>query len=216
MIKRLFFLILLVAGLSFTFADETPDLRELPKTETSSEVENVYYLVELDSVDIYKKMIELENKDASYGANIEGIVFGGGLVCVGTFFFVIGIYAINETSDSDDGWCEVVSISIPFYLLGIPVLAYNIHKYNVRKEHAIKRDKYQEAFDRYKVRMQQEGWKSVQLTVVPTLNLANASFGANAILSFQLKKMKSAGIGYFNSDFGNFRGEMRFFLIKTS
>ena len=197
MIKRLFFLFLLVAGLSFTFADETPDLRELPKTETSSEVENVYYLVELDSVDIYKKMIELENKDASYGANIEGIVFGGGLVCVGTFFFVIGIYAINETSDSDDGWGEVVnravggaagrvalSISIPFYLLGIPVLAYNIHKYNVRKEHAIKRDKYQEAFDRYKVRMQQEGWQSVQLRVVPTLNLANASFGANAILSF--------------------------------
>ena len=197
MIKRLFFLFLLVAGLSFTFADETPDLRELPKTEASSEVENVYYLVELDSVDIYKKMIELENKDASYGANIEGIVFGGGLVCVGTFFFVIGIYAINETSDSDDGWGEVVnravggaagrvalSISIPFYLLGIPVLAYNIHKYNVRKEHAIKRDKYQEAFDRYKVRMLQEGWQSVQLRVVPTLNLANASFGANAILSF--------------------------------
>ena len=197
MIKRLFFLILLVAGLSFTFADETPDLRELPKTETSSEVENVYYLVELDSTDIYKELIELENKDASYGANIEGIVFGGGLVCVGTFFFVIGIYAINETSDSDDGWGEVVnravggaagrvalSISIPFYLLGIPVLAYNIHKYNVRKEHAIKRDKYQEAFSRYKVRMQQEGWQSVQLRVVPTLNLAKASFGANAILSF--------------------------------
>ena len=197
MIKRLFFLILLVAGLSFTFADETPDLRELPKTETSSEVENVYYLVELDSVDIYKKMIELENKDASYGANIEGIVFGGGLVCVGTFFLAIGIYAINETSDSDDGWGEVVnravggaagrvalSISIPFYLLGIPVLAYNIHKYNVRKKQALKRDEYKEALDRYKVRMQEEGWKSVQLTIVPTLNLAKASFGANAILHF--------------------------------
>ena len=191
MIKRLFFLFLLVAGLSFTFADETPDLRELPKTEASSEVENVYYLVELDSADIYKELIDLENKDASYGANIEGIVFGGGLVCVGTFFLVIAIYAVNEKSD--DGWDEVgnriaggvaLSISIPFYLLGIPVLAYNIHKYNVRKEHAIKRDKYQEAFDRYKVRMLQEGWKSVQLRVVPTLNLANASFGANAILSF--------------------------------
>jgi len=197
MIKRLFFLILLVAGMSFAFADDMSDFRGVPETEASSEVENVYYLVELDSTDIYKELIELENKDASYGANIEGIVFGGGLVCVGTFFLAIGIYAINETSDSDDGWGEVVnraaggaaggaalSISIPFFLLGIPVLAYNIHKYNVRKEHAIKRDKYQEAFDRYKVRMQQEGWKSVQLTVVPTLNLAKASFGANAILSF--------------------------------
>lgn len=191
--KKLFFLILLVAGLSFAFADDMSDFRGVPETEASSEVENVYYLVELDSVDIYKELIELENKDASYGANIEGIVFGGGLVCVGTFFLAIGIYAINETSDSDDGWGEVVNraaggaalgISIPFYLLGIPVLAYNIHKYNVRKEHAIKRDQYQEALDRYKVRMQEEGWKSVQLTVVPTLNLAKASFGANAVLQF--------------------------------
>ena len=186
-------MILLVAGLSFAFADDMSDFRGVPETEASSEVENVYYLVELDSVDIYKELIELENKDASYGANIEGIVFGGGLVCVGTFFLAIGIYAINETSDSDDGWGEVVNraaggaalgISIPFYLLGIPVLIYNINKYKVRKEHAIKRDQYQEALDRYKVRMQEEGWKSVQLTVVPTLNLAKASFGANAVLQF--------------------------------
>jgi len=68
--------------------------------------------------------------------------------------------------------------------LGIPVLIYNIHKYNVRKEHAIKRDEYKEALDRYKVRMQEEGWKSVQFMVVPTLNLAKASFGANAVLQF--------------------------------
>ena len=191
--NKLFFLILLVAGLSFAFADDMSDFRGVPETEASSEVENVYYLVELDSVDIYKELIELENKDASYGANIEGIVFGGGLVCVGTFFLAIGIYAINETSDSDDGWGEVVNravggaalgISIPFYLLGIPVLIYNINKYKVHKKHAIKRDEYKEALDRYKVRMQEEGWKSVQLTVVPTLNLAKASFGANAVLQF--------------------------------
>ena len=191
--NKLFFLILLVAGLSFAFADDMSDFRGVPETEASSEVENVYYLVELDSVDIYKELIELENKDASYGANIEGIVFGGGLVCVGTFFLAIGIYAINETSDSDDGWGEVVNraaggaalgISIPFYLLGIPVLIYNINKYKVHKKHAIKRDEYKEALDRYKVRMQEEGWKSVQLMVVPTLNLAKASFGANAVLQF--------------------------------
>ena len=194
--NKLFFLILFVAGLSFALANEQPDLHGMPETKVPSKGEYVY-LVELDSVDIYKELIELENKDASYGANIEGIVFGGGLVCVGTFFLAIGIYAINETSDSDDGWGEVVNravggaaggaalgISIPFYLLGIPVLAYNIHKYNVRKEHAIKRDQYQEALDRYKVRMQEEGWKSVQFIVVPTLNLAKASFGANAVLQF--------------------------------
>lgn len=188
---RLFSLILLVAGLSVAFADETPDLHEKPETEASSEVENVNYLVELDSVDIYKELIELENKDASYGANIEGIVIGGGLVCVGTFFLVNSIYALNKTSD--DGWDEAgnrlgggvaLGVAIPFYLLGLPVLIYNIHKYNVHKEHAIKRDEYKEALDRYKVRMQQEGWKSVQLMVVPTLNVAKASFGANAILLF--------------------------------
>ncbi len=189
--NKLFFLILLVAGLSFAFADDMSDFRGVPETEASSEVENVYYLVELDSVDIYKELIELENKDASYGANIEGIVVGGGLVCVGTFFLVSAIYEVNKTSE--DPWDETfgrvasgvaMGISIPFYLLGIPVLIYNINKYKVHKKHAIKRDEYREALDRYKVRMQEEGWKSVQFMVVPTLNLAKASFGANAVLQF--------------------------------
>lgn len=188
--NKLFFLILLVAGLSFALANEQPDLHGMPEANVPSEGEYVY-LVELDSVDIYKELIALEDKESSYRANIEGIVVGGGLVCVGTFFLVSAIYVVNKTSE--DPWGDVfdrvaggvaMGISIPFYLLGIPVLAYNIHKYNVRKEHAIKRDQYQEAFDRYKVRMQEEGWKSVQLTVVPTLNLAKASFGANAVLQF--------------------------------
>jgi hypothetical protein len=54
----------------------------------------------------------------------------------------------------------------------------------MHKKHATKRDEYKEALDRYKVRMQEEGWKSVQFMVVPTLNLAKASFGANAVLQF--------------------------------
>ena len=189
--NKIFFLFLLVAGLSFALANEQPDLRELPKTDVTPKVEPVYYLVEQDSTDIYKELIERENKDASYGANIEGIVFGGGLVGVGTFFLVTAIYAVNKSSD--DGWDEAgnhlaggvaFGIAIPFYLLGVPVLIYNIHKYNVRKEHALKRDEYKEALDRYKVRMQEEGWRSVQFMVVPTLNLAKASFGANAVLQF--------------------------------
>ena len=188
--NKIFFLFLLVAGLSFAFADGTPDLSGLSNTHAPSEGEYVY-LVELDSVDIYKELIERENKDASYGANIEGIVFGGGLVGVGTFFLVTAIYAVNKSSN--DGWDEAgnrlaggvsIGISIQFYLLGIPVLIYNIHKYNVHKKHALKRDEYKEALDRYKVRMQEEGWKSVQFMVVPTLNLANAGFGANAVLLF--------------------------------
>jgi hypothetical protein len=188
--NKMFFLFLLVAGLSFALANEQPDLHVMPETNVPSKGEYVY-LVELDSIDIYKELIERENKDASYGANVEGIVFGGGLVGVGTFFLVTAIYAVNKSSN--DGWDEVgnhlaggvaFGIAISFYLFGVPVLAYNIYKYNVHKKHAIKRDEYKGALDRYKVRMQQEGWKSVQLNVVPTLNLAKASFGANAVLQF--------------------------------
>ena len=192
MIKRLFFLILLVAGLSFTFADETPDLRELPKTEASSEVENVYYLVELDSVDIYKELIELEDKESSCAMDIVGIVVGGSITGIGAGLLGIGLYAMVDSSnkhaigdafDSAAGFFVILA-SVPVLLVGIPVIVNNVGDYKMHKKHAIKRDEYKEALDRYKVRMQEEGWKSVQLTVVPTLNLAKASFGANAILSF--------------------------------
>ena len=192
MIKRLFFLILLVAGLSFTFADETPDLRELPKTEASSEVENVYYLVELDSVDIYKELIAHEDKESSCVMDVVSIVVGSGITGVGAGLLGIGLYAMFDSSNQQSfdgafnrvGGFFVILASVPVLLLGIPVIVNSVGDYKMHKEHAIKRDKYQEAFDRYKVRMQQEGWQSVQLRVVPTLNLANASFGANAILSF--------------------------------
>jgi hypothetical protein len=89
----------------------------------------------------------------------------------------------------DDGFDRIggkllILTSIPVLLIGIPVMVVNIGDYKVHKKHAMKRDKYQEALDRYKVRMQEEGWKSVQFMVVPTLNLAKASFGANAVLQF--------------------------------
>ena len=192
MIKRLFFLILLVAGLSFTFADETPDLRELPKTEASSEVENVYYLVELDSVDIYKELIAQEDKESSCVMDVVSIVVGSGITGVGAGLLGIGLYAMFDSSNQQSfdgafnrvGGFFVILASVPVLLLGIPVIVNSVGDYKMHKEHAIKRDKYQEAFDRYKVRMLQEGWQSVQLRVVPTLNLANASFGVNAILSF--------------------------------
>ena len=192
MIKRLFFLILLVAGLSFTFADETPDLRELPKTEASSEVENVYYLVELDSTDIYKELIAQEDEESSCVMDVVSIVVGSGITGVGAGLLGIGLYAMFDSSNQQSfdgafnrvGGFFVILASVPVLLLGIPVIVNSVGDYKMHKEHAIKRDKYQEAFDRYKVRMQQEGWQSVQLNVVPTLNLANASFGANAILSF--------------------------------
>ena len=180
---RLFFLILFVTGLSFAQANETPNLRELPKTDVTPEVEPVYYLVELDSIDIYKELIELEDKESSCAMDIVGIVVGGSITGFGAFLVGSGLYAMQSPDDRIEGKLLILT-SIPVLLIGIPVMVVNIGDYKVHKKHAMKRDKYQEALDRYKVRMQEEGWKSVQFMVVPTLNLAKASFGANAVLQF--------------------------------
>lgn len=184
--NKMFFLILLVAGLSFAQANETPNLRELPKTDVTPEVEPVYYLVELDSVDIYKELIELEDKESSCAMDIVGIAVGGSITGFGAFLVGSGLYAMQSPDDGFDriGGKLLILTSIPVLLIGIPVMVVNIGDYKVHKKHAMKRDKYQEALDRYKVRMQEEGWKSVQFMVVPTLNLAKASFGANAVLQF--------------------------------
>lgn len=189
--NKLFFLILLVAGLSFAFANEQPNLHGMPETNVPSKGKYVY-LVELDSVDIYKELIELEDKESSCAMDIVGIAVGGSITGFGAFLVGSGLYAIFSNSNSQsigDSFDRaagglLILASIPVLLIGIPVMVVNIGDYKVHKKHAMKRDKYQEALDRYKVRMQEEGWKSVQLMVVPTLNLAKASFGANAVLQF--------------------------------
>lgn len=189
--NKLFFLILFVAGLSFALANEQPDLHGMPETNVPSKGKYVY-LVELDSVDIYKELIELEDKESSCAMDIVGIAVGGSITGFGAFLVGSGLYAIFSNSNSQsigDSFDQaagglLILASIPVLLIGIPVMVVNIGDYKVHKKHAMKRDKYQEALDRYKVRMQEEGWKSVQLMVVPTLNLAKASFGANAVLQF--------------------------------
>ena len=189
--NKLFFLILFVAGLSFAFANEQPNLHGMPETNVPSKGKYVY-LVELDSIDIYKELIELEDKESSCAMDIVGIAVGGSITGFGAFLVGSGLYAIFSNSNSQsigDSFDRaagglLILASIPVLLIGIPVLVVNIGDYKVHKKHAMKRDKYQEALDRYKVRMQEEGWKSVQFMVVPTLNLAKASFGANAVLQF--------------------------------
>ena len=189
--NKLFFLIFFVTGLSFALANEQPDLHGMPETKVPSKGEYVY-LVELDSINIYKELIELEDKESSCAMDIVGIAVGGSITGFGAFLVGSGLYAIFSNSNSQsigDSFDQaagglLILASIPVLLIGIPVMVVNIGDYKVHKKHAMKRDKYQEALDRYKVRMQQEGWKSVQLMVVPTLNLAKASFGANAVLQF--------------------------------
>ena len=190
MIKRLFILLLLVAGISFAFANEMPILREMPKTNVTPE--EYVNQVELDSIRIYKELIAQEDEESSCVMDVVGVVVGSGLTSVGAGLVGLGLYALFSNSDpqsldeSSKGFAGTLLIlaSVQVFLLGIPVIVNNVGDYKTHKKHAIKRDEYKEALDRYKVRMQQEGWKSVQLMVVPTLNVAKASFGANAILLF--------------------------------
>jgi len=189
--NKMFFLFLLVAGLSFALANEQLGVQDMPKTDVPSEGEYVY-LVELDSIDIYKELIAQEDKESSCAMDVVGIVVGGGITGVGAGLLGIGLYAIFDSSnkhaigdafDSAAGFFVILA-SVPVLLVGIPVIVNNVGDYKMHKKHALKRDEYKEALDRYKVRMQEEGWKSVQFMVVPTLNLAKASFGANAVLQF--------------------------------
>ena len=189
--SKMFFFFLLVAGLSFALANEQPDLHGMPETKVPSKGEYVY-LVELDSVDIYKELIAQEDAESSCVMDVVGIVVGSGITGVGAGLLGLGLYAMFSSSDSQslDGSSKgfagtlLLLASVPVLLLGIPVIVNNVGDYKMHKKHAMKRDKYQEALDRYKVRMQEEGWKSVQFMVVPTLNLAKANFGANAVLQF--------------------------------
>ena len=189
--NKMLLLLLLVAGLSLALANEQPDLHGMPKTNVPSKGEYVY-LVELDSVDIYKELIAQEDAESSCVMDVVGIVVGSGITGVGAGLLGLGLYAIFSNSnprsldDGSEGFAGsfLILASVPVLLLGIPVIVNNVGDYKVHKKHALKRDEYKEALDRYKVRMQEEGWKSVQFMVVPTLNLAKASFGANAVLQF--------------------------------
>jgi hypothetical protein len=189
--NKMFFFFLLVAGISFALANEQLGVQDMPETKVPSKGEYVY-LVELDSIDIYKELIVQEDAESSCVMDVVGIVVGSGITGFGAFLVGTGLYAMFSSSDSQslDGSSKgfagtlLLLASVPVLLLGIPVIVNNVGDYKVHKKHALKRDEYKEALDRYKVRKQQEERNSVQLMVVPTLNLAKASFGANAVLQF--------------------------------
>ena len=187
--NKKFFLMLLMACISFALADEVSIWNELPKTKVSSEF--VKDSVSLDSVKIYQDLIAQEDEKSHYGINIAGIVEGSIFVGVGTFFLAGGIYAIN----SNDDWLgfgnglldargTMLVIAVPLYLVGIPFLVYHIGAYKTCKKHAAKRDEYRDALYLYKLRQQQNEHSSVQLMVIPRIDVANAGFGANAMLFF--------------------------------
>ena len=117
-----------------------------------------------------------------------GIVFGSVFTGTGTFFLVGGILGGNYSSgDTGDEIATKIAggvllgISIPFLAIGVPLLAYNIYQYNVRKNHANKRDEYIRAYKRYESKKKKE---SVQWMMFPVVDFANANASLNAVVTF--------------------------------
>ena len=136
----------------------------------------------VDSLAIYYDLIAEENYDSHYGPNVAGMIVGGFLIGSGTFFLSV---AINDVSKNDFASAISVgffsAISIPFYLVGLPVFLYNTYKFVVRKGHANRRDEYIDALKRYKERQSEN---SMQWMLVPSVNLANAGGGLNLLVAF--------------------------------
>ena len=145
-------------------------------------------LTEIDSTEIYQNLITEENLDANYTPNVVGIVFGSVFTGTGTFFLVGGILGGNYSSgDAGDEIATKIAggvllgISIPFLAIGVPLLAYNIYQYNVRKNHANKRDEYIRAYNRYK---KQKEETSLQIMLLPSINFAHNAAGFSAVVAF--------------------------------
>ena len=165
---------------TFTFANDFQTLSE----KSSKNIQ----LTEIDSAEIYQNLIAEENLDANYTPNVVGIVFGSVFTGTGTFFLVGGILGGNYSSgDAGDEIATKIAggvllgISIPFLAIGVPLLAYNIYQYNVRKNHANKRDEYIRAYNRYK---KQKEETSLQIMLLPSINFAHNAAGFSAVVAF--------------------------------
>ena len=145
----------------------------------------------IDSAKIYYDLIAEENYQAYSRPNVIGMIAGGSLTVVGGALVGFGLYAILY--NSNDPYENVAGnvlgslsllISIPFLGVGIPVLSYNTYKYIVHKGHANKRDEYQAALDRYKLRKRGDESSALQLMIFPELNFIEKRGGVNAVVRF--------------------------------
>ena len=148
---------------------------------------------EADSSQIYYDLIAEENYKADYKPNVTGMIVGGSLTGVGIFLLGTGIYAISSMpnepgsiNDAAGGFLGTFCIlgSIPFLGSGIPVLSYNIYQYTVRKKQASKRDEYQNALDRYKLRNNGGESSVFRIMLFPSLNVMDRGGGLVALLRF--------------------------------
>ncbi len=147
--------------------------------------------MDIDSIQIYHDLITEEYYNSDYKPNIAGMIVGGGIMGVGTYFLVAGIYGMNyKNGDATDeiftaiAGSIMLAMSIPFYLVGTPILIYNIYQYNVHKCHLGKSDEYQAALDRYKLRKRGGESGALQLMILPELNFIEKRGGLNAVVLF--------------------------------
>ena len=146
-----------------------------------------------DSTKIYEHLIDMEDEDAHYGRNILGIVGGTTLVGLGTACLFGGIYFLRRHDKENNRWDEFVDestgfvaliFSIPLYMAGIPILAYNVYTYSLRKEHAKKRDVYKRDLKYYNMRHHREKGASVQMSLFPPVDFIHSGGGLNLLMAF--------------------------------
>ncbi len=185
--RNIIFAFLLACSLLGTaFAQPVP-----PWYETGTNVNNPN--VEIDSISIYYRLINEENANANYGANVAGMIIGGGLTGLGIVFLISAATSEPPKTDKSKSFTEQfgegIGYSVGVYLTtiagiiftfgGVPLFIYNINKYSERKGHAEYRDAYKKALDQYLSKKH-----SMRLMVTPAVNLLSGGGGINAVLQF--------------------------------
>lgn len=177
--RHLLLFVLLNLLLGFAQAEERTHSGESSPTGN----EEFSVSVKEDSSAIYRDLIAEEALQADLRPNVTGMIFGGVYVGMGAGFLAGGIVTLN--SFADESFYRVLGatfivVAVPFYLVGFPILISNIYEYAVNKGHANRRDEYADALKRYK---QRQG-NPVQISIFPTVNLANNSIGLGTALLF--------------------------------
>jgi hypothetical protein len=162
---------------TFTFANDFQTFSE----KSSKNIQ----LTEIDSAEIYQNLLSNEYVDTNYVPNLVGISLGSILVGHGIFFLSLSIYAFDFNEDFSkeitSGVGAAMLTSVAMITLGVPILVYNIRKYNERMVIANKRNEYYKAYKRYESKKKKE---SVQWMIFPAVDFANANASLNAVVTF--------------------------------
>ena len=162
---------------TFTFANDFQTFSE----KSSKNIQ----LTEIDSAEIYQNLLSNEYVDTNYVPNLVGISLGSILVGHGIFFLSLSIYAFDFNEDFSkeitSGVGAVMLTSVAMITLGVPILVYNIRKYNERMVIANKRNEYYKAYKRYESKKKKE---SVQWMIFPSVDFVNSNASLNAVMLF--------------------------------